>query len=84
MSGGYFYSSPYQLIMLAEKLDEFIKSQTAQRSSKDITKSYNFSNDTLSKIQDTIDLLNNTYNKLKKVDYLLSSDISEETFNNDW
>ena len=81
MSGGHFYSSPYQLVMLAEELDDFIKSQTSEKNS---TESYNFNAETLSKIQETIDALNKTYNMVKKVDYLLCGDDSEATFLNNW
>jgi hypothetical protein len=73
MSGGYFYKYFASLENIAEEIEE-IRSKNEN----------NFSLKTLSKMRKTVTLLRKSSEMVKRVDYLLSGDEGEESFNSNW
>lgn len=71
MSSGFFTYNSYELEEIKQNL-------------LDIIDKNEFSSETIEKFKETKELIELTLDKIKKVDYLLSGDTGEETFNREW
>lgn len=77
MSGGFFEHREHWLIHFSEEITEVI-------SNNEIEDEYGYktgySEETLNEFKKTIELLKLTYTYLRRIDYLISGDDSEESF----
>lgn len=90
MSGGYFDVTDWAITNLAEELYSFVNKQLLYRANK-VNENlptgdydHELSLKTLTRLQHIADDLVTVANKFREADYLLSSDISEESFNKTW
>ena len=88
MSGGHLEISHRHLQSLAEQLDEIVSRQWECRLDKsdlqDGEVDRGFEIKTLLRIQNTIEFLQKASQMVKRIDYLLASDDSEKSFNEQW
>lgn len=81
MSGGKFDYLQSHLILIAEQIEYEIDHNSIP---DDFGDANNFSEQTLSKFRETVNSLQHLYKMIHDIDYLLSGDIGEETFLNNW
>lgn len=89
MSGGHFSDSHYALDTLAEEIERILlNEEKGERPSNDDEYQtryfYGFSEDTLEKFRETIHTLKRASNMVHRIDYLVCSDDSEESFRRRW
>lgn len=94
MSGGFFDYKQNHIEYLVEDLERFLSRQKEFRNDKSLKENlsrydeydfdFQFKVKTLEKIQKTIDTLKLSARMAKRVDWLLSSDDSEESFLERW
>lgn len=72
MSGGHFSSSPYYILDITEELKDEVVDQSQYEEG--------YSEATLDEFYRAVDLLEKAYIYVRRIDYLLSGDYSEETF----
>jgi len=73
MSGGHFDYQQNRLSYIAEELEDEIELNT-----------YGYSENTIKCFKETVSALRRTYEMVRRVDWLLSGDDSEESFHKRW
>lgn len=85
MSGGYFDNKEFWIQQIKESIDNLIKNNGSKTLDQFGEYKYpKFNNKILDKFKETSIQLENLYQKVHLIDYLVESDIGEETFLRDW
>lgn len=83
MSGGHFNYSQYNLVYLAEEIEELIKSNTdTTKDSYGDTIGRFYEPETIEKFKEAVELLMKAKIYVQRIDYLVSGDDGETTFHN--
>jgi len=81
MSGGYFNYDQYKLERIADDIETVLREASENH---DEGVSYDFSQETIDKFNETITALTRTGNMVRRIDWLLSGDDNEEAFHKRW
>jgi hypothetical protein len=86
MSGGHFgYSGNAVLLEIAEEIDRIIDTNNSVKHNKyGDEEGHHFSDDIIVKLREASSTLRSAYNMVHCIDYLLSGDYGEESFNQEW
>ena len=79
MSGGYFEYNQYRLEVMAEEIESLIENNNKAHTNiyGEIKEAHNLDSETIEKFKETA-------HNLRRIDWLLSSDDSEESFKKGW
>jgi uncharacterized protein YqgV (UPF0045/DUF77 family) len=78
MSGGHFDYIQYKLHGVVDQIQELIDNNNIK---DEWGYANNYSEETLDKFREAIEIINKAHNMIHRIDYLVSGDDGEETFN---
>jgi predicted nucleotidyltransferase len=86
MSGGYFEYNQYKLEVMAEEIESFIENNNKSHTNiyGEIKEAHNLDSETIEKFKETAYNLRRTRDMVQRIDWLLSSDDSEDSFKKGW
>ena len=86
MSGGYFEYNQYKLEVMAEEIESLIENNNKAHTNiyGEIKEAHNLDSETIEKFKETAYNLRRTREMVQRIDWLLSSDDSEESFKKGW
>jgi len=77
MSGGHFDYKQYEIANIADQIEHEIETNNTPDEWDDC---WNFSEETLNKFREAIEILRKAHVMIRRIDWLLSGDDGEETF----
>lgn len=86
MSGGYFEYNQYKLEVMAEEIESLIEYNNTSHKNiyGEIMAARNLDSETIEKFKETAYNLRRTREMVQRIDWLLSSDDSEQSFKKGW